>query len=199
MKFSSILLACLPAALAASVGYKAPPALMTRIEKHPGSCVLPKSFLIKNFQVQGAVNATNATNATVSTNSTSPVASFRFTYVNPATKLTTQCNYHSRLTQERNETESTQRFGCKNKNISFLWAPEQSKLTAFQNICPDSHEEVEYEAVGNVIIPVSCVPGSCRAVKSSFNGLFTEINPVHHVAHPRIVRRKKPGHGLDRL
>ncbi|KAG5929724.1 hypothetical protein E4U42_004883 [Claviceps africana] len=180
MKFSSVLLACLPAASAASVAYKAPAALVARAEKNPESCVIPKIFLIKNFVVQPAVNGTN---------DTSPVAGFKFTYVNPATNLTTSCHYHHRA-QGLNETASHERFPCNNKDVSFIWASEKSKMTAVQNICPDSNGKAEYAALGNLRVPISCIPGSCKARGYNFKGLFSEIKPIQHQAHSKVVRKK---------
>lgn len=139
MHFSSILLACLPTAMAAaSLAYKAPPELLSIAESNPQSCILPDHFVIKNFQAYPAGNATNATNSAA-------LSSYKFTYVNTATNISTKCNYHPGSVghglplRGHNKTESLKQFSCRDKNVSFVWSRKQSKMTMVQKICPDNN------------------------------------------------------------
>ncbi|KAG6010638.1 hypothetical protein E4U21_005136 [Claviceps maximensis] len=187
MKFSSILLACLPAAMAASLAYKPPRELQAMAKNNPESCVLPSTFHIKNFQAHTASNATFAANSTV-------LSAYKFTYVNVATNLMTTCTYHpGSVPQGLNKGESARRFACRDRNVSFIWTNELSKLIMVQKICPDTHGNYEYVAAGAVVIPVACASGQCRVRKPNVKGTFTSLKSS---THTDVVSRKHK-RGID--
>ncbi|KAG6081354.1 hypothetical protein E4U33_006848 [Claviceps sp. LM78 group G4] len=175
MKFSSILLACVPTAMAASLAYKAPPALLAMAKRSPQTCVLPGSYHVKNFEAHAPTNGTS-------------MSSYKFTYVNTASNVTTKCHYHSGLKPHTLKGgEVANRFACKDKNVNFIWTPAQNSMTIVQNVCPDAKGKYEYAASGNVFIPVNCASGKCQLNTHSYNGTFTKMAPVQH---PDVVQKK---------
>ncbi|KAG5963992.1 hypothetical protein E4U58_003308 [Claviceps cyperi] len=176
MKFSSILLACVPTTMAASLAYKAPPTLLAMAKRSPQTCVLPGSFHVKNFEAHASTNGTS-------------MSSYKFTYVNTASNVTTQCQYYSGMKPHplKKGGEVANRFACRDKNVNFVWTAAQNSMTMIQNVCPDARGTYEYAASGNVFIPVNCASGKCHLNTHSYNGTFTKMTHVQHKKHRRGV------------
>ncbi|KAG6039897.1 hypothetical protein E4U41_001855 [Claviceps citrina] len=175
MKFSSIILACLPSTLAASLAYNPPAELASLAKKHPQECILPNAFHIQNFEAHVHKNATSLT-------------AYKFTYVNSVTNATTTCSFHGGLKAEAGTDGAPPRFACKAKDVNFVWANDQSKLTVVQKLCPRSPLGLyDFAASGTVFVPLTCAAGKCHSRKADQKGHFSKVTPL---THPSIARKK---------
>ncbi|KAK2591681.1 hypothetical protein QQS21_010618 [Conoideocrella luteorostrata] len=176
MKFSLIFLAALPVALASSLAYTPPPALMARAKENPTACAFPNEYRVSNFEGQTNNNGTT-------------LSAYKFTFINPATNSTTACKYDEGSTPEKS-ANGIPRFACNNKAVTFSWSSEQQKLAVIQSVCPGSNGQAEYEVSGTVPITVSCVSGQCKATPTSFNGVFSNLKAVKRSSVVRKHRKR---------
>ncbi|QPG99403.1 hypothetical protein C2857_001690 [Epichloe festucae Fl1] len=184
MKFGVLLLASLPATLAASLAYTPPAALAAEAKEHPQTCILPHSYHIKNFHPHCSKNGT--------------MTAYKFLYVNDATNRTTSCSYRKRKHPEGSgKRGGAPRFSCKNKAVSFIWDHDHSKMTMIQKVCP-TKGVFQYEVSGSVIIPVSCASGECHNKTSDYMGIFSSITCIGNasVARAADVVRKQQNRGI---
>jgi hypothetical protein len=165
---SSLLLACLPAVLATQLAYTPPAALAAKAKDSSNNCVLPADFHVRDFSA-----TTNSTGNSLS--------SFNFTYVNTVTNSSTACEYGPRSTaQAPGNGGRVPRYACRDDDVSFIWQHGPKKLSLIQKVCPDSKGNAEYEAAGDLIVPLSCGQNACRTNATDYTGVFTSLNPVRH-------------------